>query len=192
MDYSISDNENEREEWKEVFNETLLEEALQTLCAFLNSYGGKIIFGVNKNGVILKLSGDFDEMQQKIFNKTKSHLKPNAYEFFNVRVYDNRLYIFVKQSPSKIYQYRGVIYKRTGSSTHSLTFDETKKLEEQRKDHTNEIMPGVFKRITQGEVLRCENCGYSKVSGISISMSCGNPPQRKKCPKCGNVLTSNL
>lgn len=140
MNYSVSDNENEREEWKEAFNETLLEEALQTLCAFLNSYGGKIIFGINKDGVIQKLSGDFDEMQQKIFNKTKSHLKPPAYEFFNVRVYDNRLYIFVKQDPSKIYQYKGVTYKRTGSSTHSLTFDEAKKLEEQRKDHTNEFI----------------------------------------------------
>lgn len=192
QDFSIGNTENDREEWKEIFNEKLLDDALQTLCAFLNSYGGKIIFGVDKNGVPGKLSGDFDEMQRKIFDSTKAHIKPNAYQFFNVTTHEGRIYIFVKFDQSKIYQYKHVVYKRTGSSTHALTYEETKELEQQRKNFVKETAPGFFHRITQGEFLKCNSCNYSKFSGMSIGASIGGPPQSTKCPQCGNKLISNL
>lgn len=193
MDYSISTTEGEQEEWKEVFNDTLLEKALQTLCGFLNSNGGKIIFGVNCKGKPTKLGCDLDEAQRKVFDMTRNFLKPNASTFFKISLHEDKLYIFVKPDPANIYQYRGVIYKRTGSSTHALTYDEAKTLEQQRKKGIREITPGVFSRISQGEMLKCNNpaCGYSEISGMSSVISIGGPPPQRSCPQCGGKLVSN-
>lgn len=191
-DFSIASSEHDREEWKEVFNEELLEEALQTLCGFLNRQGGKIIFGVNAQGQANNLQSDLDGAQRKIYDSARAHLKPNAHSLFDVKIHEGLLYIFVKSDPNHLYQYRHVTYKRTGSSTHALSHDESKILEGQRKNHVREIAEGVFSRTTQGEVLRCPAGHYQEVSGLSINMSLGAPPQQKRCPTCGQTLVSNL
>jgi len=194
MDYSISTIEGEQEEWKEAFNDVLLDEALQTLCGFLNSNGGKIVFGVTCKGKLTKLLCDLDEAQRKIFDRTRVYLKPNASMFFKINPYENRLYIFVKPDPANIYQYRGIIYKRTGSSTHALTYDEAKTLEQQRKRGVREIAPGVFSVTSQGKALKCTNpnCGYVEISAFSSELCIGGPPQPRNCPQCGGKLVSNL
>jgi hypothetical protein len=194
VDYSISKTEGEQEEWKEAFNDVLLEEGLKTSCAFLNSFGGKIIFGVTRDGKPTRLACDIDEAQRNLFDKARAHLKPNASPFVNVRVYEDRLYLFVKSDPLHIYQYRGVIYKRTGSSTHSLTYEEAKALESQREAGVRKIAPGVFSRVApHGGVLRCSNpsCGYSEIFGSASKLSIGGPPRERSCPRCGCVLTVN-
>jgi hypothetical protein len=195
MDHSISKTEGEQEEWKEVFNDVLLEKGLETACAFLNSSGGRIIFGVTRDGKPTRLDCDLDEAQRRLFDKARAHLKPDALTFLNVRVYEDRLYLFVKSDPSHIYQYRGAIYKRTGSSTHSLTYEEAKALESHRKAGVREIARGVFSRVApHGEVLRCSNpsCGYSEISGFVSEISIGGPPRERNCPRCGCVLTANI
>lgn len=188
IDFSISTTEHETEEWKEVFNDDLLEQGMQTLCAFLNSHGGKIIFGVNKNGVGAPISSNLDETQTRIFDKARAHLKPNAHHNFAVKIHEGKIYIFVEADKTNIYQYKNVIYKRTGSVTHALTYAEAKTLEDQRKDHVVEVAPNFYRRIGQGEMLKCNNCGYTEVSGMSISASFGGPPPESKCPQCGTPL----
>jgi len=194
MDYSISSFEGEQEEWKEVFSEVLFEEAMQTLCAFLNSAGGKVIFGVNAKGKPAGLVCDLDKAQRDIFDRTRTYLKPSAAPFFRVRVQENRIYIFVSPDPRHIYQYRGIIYKRTGTSTHVLTFDEAKALESQRNSGFRELSPGVFSRGPQGEVLKCTNpnCGYTEISGSSTTIVLGDLPTESKCPHCGSALSSEF
>jgi hypothetical protein len=56
-----------------------------------------------------------------------------------------------------------------------------------------EIAPGIFSRISQGEMLKCtnHNCGYSEISGISSEISIGGPPPQRSCPQCGGKLVSN-
>ena len=98
------------------------------------------------------------------------------------------IYIIVKSDHSNIYQYKNVTYKRTGSSTHALSYDETKMLEKQRVNHVSEIAPNVFRRVAQGEYYKCSNCGYSESIGLSVSVFSGGHSFERKCPKCGSVL----
>ncbi len=187
-DFSVSETENDREEWKTAFVDDLIERGMQTMCAFLNSFGGRVIFGVNPSGGQVSLTGDLDGHQLRIHERIQAHLKPNARQHIDVAVHDGRLYVFVRPDHSTIYTYRNVVYKRTGSSTHPLTFQQSKELEEQRSDHIKESAPGTFTRITQGESLQCKDCDYSEVSGMSIGVSVGAPPTARKCPQCGGEL----
>lgn len=187
-DFSISPSEGDREEWKAALTAAALESALPTLCAFLNSHGGRIIFGVDPAGKAIPLTGDLDRFQRRIHDTANAHLKPNARQHFDVASYNGRLYVFVRRDQGRVYSYRNVVYKRTGSSTHGLTFEQAKELEAERRDHVREPAPGVFTRVVEGEHLRCPRCGYSEISGMSVGVSIGGPPEPRACPTCGAQL----
>jgi|GEM_PF-3390524 len=192
MTFSISPSENDTEEWKEAINDQLLEEGLETICAFLNSFGGKIIFGVNSEGIDVGLNSNIDEAQRKIYDLARNHLKPSAHPYFNVRVNDNKIFIFVSSNPKEIYQYKGKVWKRTGASNHCLTFEEATQLKNQRSNFTTEVYPGIFSRKTSGESWRCPNCGHLLITGNSSIVTSGGEPSNPKCPACGTPMQSNL
>lgn len=187
-DYTISPSEGEREEWKAAPAGDLLDRALQTVCAFLNSYGGRVIFGVGSKGQEVPIVVDLDQAQLAITNQIQNHIKPNARAFIEVAARDGRIYVFVLPDQGQIYSCRNVVYRRTGSSTVALTFQQAKELEEQRKDGVKETSPGIFTRVTHGEHVRCTRCTYSEISGMSVGLSLGGPPGQRVCPECGAPL----
>jgi predicted HTH transcriptional regulator len=187
-DFSISPSEDDREEWKAALTDAALESALTTVCAFLNSHGGRIIFGVDPAGTAIPLTGDLDLFQRRIHDMANALLNPNARQHFDVAIQEGRLYVFVRADQGRIYSYRKVVYKRTGSSTHGLTFEQAKELEAERRDHVREPAPGVFTRVVEGEHLRCPRCGYLEITGMSVGVSLGGPPGPRACPECGTQL----
>jgi predicted HTH transcriptional regulator len=186
--FSISSFESDREEWKAAFTDDSVERALQTVCGFLNAFGGRLVFGVDPHGNPVPLAGDLDELQRRIHDRMQAHLRPNARQYVDMAAHDGRIYVFVRPDQSRIYQYRHVTYKRTGSSTHPLTHEQAKELEDSRKDHVRETAPGMFTRVAEGEALKCQRCGYSEITGMSIGVSVGQPPKPKVCPECGTPL----
>ncbi len=187
-DYTISEAEHEREEWKAAPAGDLLERGMQTVCAFLNSYGGRVIFGVDANGKTVPIPGDLDQAQLAITDHIQNHIQPNARAHVDVVAHEGRIYVFVRPDQSQIYSHRNVVFRRVGSSTVALTFQQAKELEDQRRNHVRETAPGVFTRVAQGEHLRCPQCGYSQISGMSVGVTLGAPPGPELCPNCGSEL----
>ena len=186
-DFSISASEDDREEWKAALTEDALERAKQTVCGFLNSFGGRVIFGVDPEGHRVALVGDPDKLQLRIHERVQTHLRPNARQHIDVALHAGAIFVFVRPDLTRLYQYRHVTYKRTGSSTHPLTHEQAKELEDQRKNHVQENAPGVFTRQARGEVLRCRN-GHTTITGVSMVVSFGEKPGPQICPECGEPM----
>lgn len=184
-DYSIT-SEGEREEHKEVANDKLFSEAMETVCGFLNSSGGKVILGVNKDGQPVGLTGDLDSVQQKIFNELRNHFKPSPHPNVQVTEKDNLIYCFVESGSEKMYQYRNVCFKRTGSSTHALTYEETKAAEDLKTSGIKQIAPDIFTNRPGPEAWCCDTCGGSEVSAFSVAMFIGAPPENPNAKPCSN------
>lgn len=189
-DYTVSEAEHEREEWKAAPAGDLLERGMQTVCAFLNSYGGRVIFGVDVTGNTVPIPGDLDQAQLRITNHIQNHIKPNARAFVDVATHEGRIYAFVRPDQSQIYSHRNVVYRRMGSSTVALTYQQAKELEEQRKDGVREHTPDFSTRAARGESYRCTKCGHELHIGFNLGAFFGAPPadHQEPCPQCGSPM----
>lgn len=97
-------------------------EISETLCAFANTDGGYLVFGVNKKGEIKGLTCNLDKFQQDISNSNQSvHSAPaistNIYDVDNKKI----LAVQINRANDKnAHTFRGVIYVRIGSTTKRL------------------------------------------------------------------------
>ena len=114
--------ENLHTEFKSSFNDTVIE----TLVAFANTHGGKVLVGVDNEGVPVKNFRIGDETIQQwlneIKNKTQPSLMPDAayIDLSGGKV----LELFVKEFPIKPVSVKGRYYKRVKNSNHQLSLTE--------------------------------------------------------------------
>lgn len=112
--------ENQEVEFKESFRSS--QETSKTLCAFANTQGGLLIFGVNSKGQPVGLSGDLDKLQQDIAaaNQTLSPSPIISIELHKL-LGKNLIVVSIQRSPDMIsHTHSGVTYVRIGSTQKKL------------------------------------------------------------------------
>jgi len=114
----ISAGENETTEFKSSFNK----EVIETLVAFANNKGGKIIVGINDKGNIVGLDFSIESIQNwqnEIKSKTEPALFPDI-ESFNIE--NKTIIVFsIPEYPVKPVSYQGRFYIRKNNSNHLLS-----------------------------------------------------------------------
>jgi ATP-dependent DNA helicase RecG len=109
-------------EFKSGFNE----EAMETLVAFANTNGGKVIVGIKNDGTPIKNFEIKDEDVQRWLNEFKTKTQPALIADANIiRVNGKNVVEFsVQEFPVKPVAFRGRYYKRINNSTHQLNTSE--------------------------------------------------------------------
>ena len=117
----IDSGESETIEFKSSFNNELIE----TLVAFANTKGGKIIVGINPKGKVTGISLNPESIQNwinEIKNKTAPSLIPDV-DF--VEFSGNAVVVFnIQEYPVKPVATRGRYFKRVANSNHLLSISE--------------------------------------------------------------------
>jgi len=117
----LESGESERLEFKSSFNI----ETIETLVAFANTNGGKVIIGINNNNEITGVNTNEESVQNwinEIKGKTAPSLIPNA-EIIPFR--DKSVVVFsIQEYPIKPVAVRGRYFKRVVNSNHLMNISE--------------------------------------------------------------------
>jgi ATP-dependent DNA helicase RecG len=115
-------DENENLEFKSSFDNGVIE----TLTAFANAKGGKILAGVNDKGEPIKGFEIGKESIQKWLNEIKQKTEPSIIPDVNVVKYKdaNVVEFSIKEFPVKPIACRGRYFKRINNSNHRLSISE--------------------------------------------------------------------
>jgi ATP-dependent DNA helicase RecG len=119
----VREGEGETLEFKESFAEE--KEILETICAFSNSRGGRILIGVDDRGKIKGVTLGKNTLQN-FLNKVKSSIEPMLIpQLEQVKVGGKTVVIVqVAEGINKPYFFKGVAFKRVGKSNQRLPKDE--------------------------------------------------------------------
>ena len=125
-------NETDKLELKEKLNDSLAKE----IVAFLNTNGGTILIGVNKNKVVVGIKEDIDEVQRKVSDVITDAISPRCIDFVHqhIELINNVqiIVIDVISDNSNLYYIKKYglsengVYVRNGSSCKSLLPTEIK------------------------------------------------------------------
>ncbi|MCL2282434.1 MAG: putative DNA binding domain-containing protein [Fibromonadales bacterium] len=115
-------NENENVEFKESFDDRVIE----SLTAFANTKGGRVLIGVNDKGEPVKNLKIGKESIQKSLNEIKTKTEPSIIPDVEIISYKGVAVIefSVKEFPIKPIACRGRYYKRVNNSNHRLSASE--------------------------------------------------------------------
>ena len=119
----LKKGESESLELKESFGEE--REILETVCAFSNSRGGRILIGVDDRGRIKGVTLGKNTLQN-FLNKVKSSMEPMLIpQLEQVEVEGKTVVVVhVAEGVNKPYFFKGVAFKRVGKSNQRLPKDE--------------------------------------------------------------------
>lgn len=117
----IEQGESETLEFKSSFSK----EVIETIVAFSNTKGGRIIIGCNDNKKIVGLTIS-DESIQKWLNEVKQNTEPCVFPTFDTIEIDNKtiVIITVDEFPLKPVSFKNRYYSRKKNSNHLLSVDE--------------------------------------------------------------------
>lgn len=123
----IKEKESEDLEFKSSLSE--LKEIIQTICAFANKNGGKIIIGVSPSGEILGVQVGKNTIE-KLTNQILTSLEPKIYPKIQTEKIKNKIVIVIeipeiKEKPVLAF---GRPYKRMGKSTVKISKGEYERL----------------------------------------------------------------
>ncbi len=109
-------------EFKSSFNDAVIE----TLVAFANTNGGKVLIGVNNEGMPLRNFMMGDETVQQWVNEMKNKTQPSLIPDAEVIQYKgaNVIALSVNEFPIKPVSFKGRYFKRVGNSNHLLNLTE--------------------------------------------------------------------
>jgi ATP-dependent DNA helicase RecG len=126
MDYKdfihiVDLGESEKIEFKSSFNHELIE----TIVAFSNSIGGKIITGINQKKEFIGLTVN-DESVQNWVNEIKTKTSPQIIPDVEIVEFENKKYVIfgVQEYPIKPVATKGKYFKRRANSNHLLSTSE--------------------------------------------------------------------
>jgi len=112
------------------FKSSFSEKVIETLVAFANTKGGKVLVGIDNNGDPLKGftigSESIQTWLNEIKNKTQPSIIPDA-EFISYK--DSKIVeLCIKEFPIKPVSFRGRYFKRVKNSNHQLNLNEISEL----------------------------------------------------------------
>ena len=124
---TIRKGESETLEFKESFAEE--RELLETICAFSNSHGGKIVVGVNDKGKVRGVMLGKNTIQN-FLNKVKSSLEPTLIPQLEQVKLEGKMLVVIQigEGINKPYFLKGVAFKRVGTSNQRIPKDEIETL----------------------------------------------------------------
>ncbi|MBD3388595.1 MAG: hypothetical protein GF416_05960 [Candidatus Altiarchaeales archaeon] len=116
----IESGENQEVEFKESLQSK--EKIAKQICAFANTNGGTIVFGVNRKRKIVGLEGDLDTAQQKISLISQDISSPPliSQEVIQIDGKPLLLVIIHRANQGNFHTFKGLIYVRIGSTVHKL------------------------------------------------------------------------
>lgn len=112
----IESGESQEVEFKESFHSS--QRFSEIICGFANTYGGILLIGVNKKKEILGLSGDLDEIQQKVSSSAQA-VSPPILPSIELHEIDNRKIIAIiiqRAIDNTFHTFQGVIWAKVGST----------------------------------------------------------------------------
>ena len=118
---SINQGESETLEFKSSFNKAVIE----TIVAFSNTKGGKVLIGVQDSKEIIGI--DFtEETVQKWLNEVKQNTHPQVIPNVNIEnIQEKTIVVFeVSEYPVKPVSFKNKYYKRVLNSNHLMSIDE--------------------------------------------------------------------
>lgn len=106
-----------------------INEIVETVSAFANTKGGKIIVGVSNSGKIVGIDVGKDTVE-RLANKISQNTDPKVYTHISVEEVEGKkiIMIVVKASIDKLVLAFGRPYKRVGKSTHKMSKDEYERM----------------------------------------------------------------
>ena len=113
----VAQGESEVLEFKETTGQR--SEACRTLCAMLNHRGGRVVFGVNKQGKIVGQQVT-DKTVEDVVQELRQHIDPPVFPVFErIDVSEGRqvLLVTVDRGDQRPYSYREKCYRRVGTTT---------------------------------------------------------------------------
>ena len=124
----LQSNESQTIEYREEIDAEVIG---TTICAFLNTTGGKLLLGINQEEVISEIA---EETIQNLEDELNQHLSPAAtWAILPVELKDQKVYLIdVPRGPTKPYMFDGVIYIRSGSSNKRASAEELHKIIDER------------------------------------------------------------
>ena len=142
--------------------------ALQTICAMLNTRGGRVLFGVADDGKIPGMDVGRDTVE-KLVQEMKELEPPASPSVDQIPVGDGKsvLLVTVQRGPTRPYVVRGKSYQRVGRSTVELSRDEHNRMlfERMHGDRRWENEPAEgwsIADLDHAEITRTVNSGIQK------------------------------
>ena len=94
-------------------------DVFESICAFLNRFGGDVLLGVENDGTVLGVNGDAVALRNNIMNVANDArvFDPVAYLDPEIMEYGGHTIICVHVSPSgEVHSYKGAVYDRNGDA----------------------------------------------------------------------------
>lgn len=101
---------------------------LKTVSAFANYRNGRIIFGVNNDGIAIGLKGDLNKLALDIENSINDNIEPKPDFDISIDYEYKVIELFVFKGVYIPYTYKGKAYKRNDTSTVEVDRDEFRDL----------------------------------------------------------------
>ncbi len=121
LKHIITQGENEKVEFKLSFSKSVIE----TLVAFSNAQGGKVLIGVANDGVIKGVSIT-EESVQKWINEIKQNTNPNLVPEAEIMTVKGKILVVLSviEYPIKPVSYKDKYYKRVANANHKMSLTE--------------------------------------------------------------------
>ena len=94
-------------------------DVFETICAFLNRFGGDLLLGVEDDGTVVGVGGDAVALRNNIMNTANDErvFDPVVYLDPKIVEYDGRTIIHIHVPASgDVHAYKGVVYDRNGDA----------------------------------------------------------------------------
>lgn len=149
LKHIISQGESETVEFKQSFTKAVIE----TVVAFSNTRGGKVIIGVNNNGELKGISLS-EETIQKWLNEIKQNTTPQIIPDVEVLKITNTsiVVIDVKEYPVKPINYKSKYYKRHQNSNHLMSLDDISNMHLQTINSSWDYYPDTIHSINDIDI----------------------------------------
>ena len=160
--------ESQHIEFKPKFNEDVIE----TLVAFANAKGGKVLVGVDDSGNPLKNFTIGKESIQNWINEVKTKTQPQLIPDGEIIEYKGRevVELFIQEYPIKPVSTRGKYYKRVRNSNHLLSVDEIANMHLQTLNTSWDAYPDRLHKIDDISLEKVEQAmGNLRNNGLTIT-----------------------
>ncbi|MDR1975214.1 MAG: putative DNA binding domain-containing protein [Bacteroidales bacterium] len=146
LQIALQSGESEQLEFKTSFGQ----DAIETLVAFANAKGGRVLLGVSDSGTIVGINLSKESVNQwinEIKSKTAPQLVPNAE---TLEIGDKTVAVLsIAEYPVKPVSYRGRYYKRIANTNHQMSIQEVVNIHLQSVNSSWDFYARPNKDITQ-------------------------------------------